>query len=94
MRCLRWRDESALDVPVYAGVMVLASPAMAQRLAATIPDIDIPPDIVEWVARDRRAGVDAACELVDQLRASGAFDGVHLIPVGRYREMALRLENS
>jgi 5,10-methylenetetrahydrofolate reductase len=90
---LRWRDESALDVPAYAGVMVLASPAMAQRLAATIPDIDIPGDLVERVARDRRAGVDAACELVDQLRASGAFDGVHLIPVGRYREMALRLEN-
>ena len=39
---LRWRDANPADVPVYAGVMVLASAAMARRLAATIPDIEIP----------------------------------------------------
>jgi methylenetetrahydrofolate reductase (NADPH) len=89
---LRWRDAAALDVPVYAGVMVLASTTMARRLAATIPDIAIPPDLVERVGADPRAGVDAACEQIDRLRESGAFDGVHLVPVTRYREMALRLE--
>ena len=88
---LRWREAAALDVPVYAGVMVLASASMAERLAATIPDIEIPPDLVRRVAQDRRAGVDAACALVGQLRDSGAFDGVHLVPVARYRELALRL---
>ena len=88
---LRWRDSAALDVPVYAGVMVLATASMAERLAATIPDIEIPPDLVRRVAQDRRAGVDAACALVEQLRDSGAFDGVHLVPVARYREVALRL---
>jgi methylenetetrahydrofolate reductase (NADPH) len=90
---LRWRDAVALDVPVYAGVMVLASASMAERLAAAIPDIAIPPELVQRVARDRRAGVDAACTQIEQLRDSGAFDGVHLIPVSRYREAALRLEN-
>lgn len=89
---LRWRDTVSLDVPVYAGVMVLASPTMARRLAATIPDIEIPDDLVARVAEDRRAGVDAACEQVLRLRDSGAFDGVHLVPVSRYREMALQLE--
>ncbi|HKT05928.1 MAG TPA: methylenetetrahydrofolate reductase [Rugosimonospora sp.] len=89
---LRWRDSAALDIPVYAGVMVLASPVMAHRLAATIPDIEIPADLVDAVARDPRAGVDAACAQIEQLRASGAFEGVHLVPVSRYREMALRLE--
>jgi 5,10-methylenetetrahydrofolate reductase len=89
---LRWRDSVSLDVPVYAGVMVLASASMAQRLAATVPDIEIPPALVDRVARDRRAGVDAACAQIEQLRESGAFDGVHLVPVARYREMALRLE--
>lgn len=89
---LRWRDATSVDVPVYAGVMVLASPTMAQRLAATIPDIDIPVDLVDRVAQDRRAGVDAACEHVERLRQSGAFDGVHLVPVARYREVALQLE--
>ncbi|MDW5327636.1 methylenetetrahydrofolate reductase [Plantactinospora sp. KLBMP9567] len=89
---LRWRESVALDVPVYAGVMVLASPTMARTLAASIPDIEIPADLVERVERDRRAGVDAACEQIERLRDSGAFDGVHLVPVARYREMALRLE--
>jgi 5,10-methylenetetrahydrofolate reductase len=65
---------------------------MAQRLAATIPDIDIPAELVDRVAQDRRAGVDAACEQIERLREGGAFDGVHLVPVSRYREVALRLE--
>ncbi|GIH18381.1 methylenetetrahydrofolate reductase [Rugosimonospora africana] len=89
---LRWRDAAALDVPVYAGVLVLPSAAMARRLAATIPDIEIPAELIERVEQDRRHGVDAACEQIERLRESGAFDGVHLVPVARYREMALRLE--
>lgn len=90
---LRWRESVALDMPVYAGVMVLASPDMARRLAATIPDIEIPDALVERVAKERRAGVEAACEQIEQLRDSGAFQGVHLVPVSRYREVALRLAN-
>lgn len=89
---LRWRDAASLEVPVYAGVMVLASAAMAHRLAATIPDIEIPSELVERVTQEPRAGVDAACEQVERLRDSGAFEGVHLVPVARYREVALRLE--
>src|SRR6185369_676535 len=38
---LRWRDANEPAGPVYAGVMVLASAAMARRLAAAIPDIEI-----------------------------------------------------
>ncbi|WP_370028206.1 methylenetetrahydrofolate reductase [Planotetraspora sp. GP83] len=89
---LRWREANQVDVPVYAGVMVVASEAHAQRLAATIPDIDIPQNLVGKVAADRRAGVEATCELVVQIKESGAFDGVHVIPVSRYREVAARLE--
>jgi methylenetetrahydrofolate reductase (NADPH) len=89
---LRWREQVDLSVPVYAGVMVLASPAMAHTLASSIPDIEIPADLVERVGRDRLAGVDAACDLVLSIRQSGAFEGVHLIPVARYREVAARLE--
>ncbi|NED50853.1 methylenetetrahydrofolate reductase, partial [Micromonospora aurantiaca] len=57
-----------------------------------IPDIDIPAELVEAVERDRAAGVAAACEQVLAIRDSGAFDGVHLVPVSRYREVAARLE--
>jgi hypothetical protein len=48
-----------------------------------------------WLAaidRDPNAGVELACDLVDGVRESGAYDGVHLIPVSRYREVAARLE--
>ena len=76
----------------YAGVMVLASAAMARRLAATIPDIEIPGWLAGQVAHDKMAGVEAACEQITRLRDSGAFDGVHLVPVNRYREISARLE--
>ena len=89
---LRWRDSADLSGPVYAGVMVLASAGMARRLAAAIPDIQVPDALIAQVSRDPQAGIDAACEQVLALRSSGAFDGVHLVPVSRYREVALRLE--
>ncbi len=89
---LRWRETIDVDVPVYAGVMVLASAGMARNLAAAIPDIAIPDDLVAAVERDRDAGVEAACAQVLALRDSGAFDGVHLVPVSRYRQVAARLE--
>lgn len=89
---LRWRDANPVDVPIYAGVMVLASETHARRLAAAIPDIEVPAALVERVAADPRAGVDAACEQVVRIRDSGAFNGVHLVPVTRYRDVAARLE--
>ena len=89
---LRWRELNPDAPPVYAGVMVLASEAMAKRLQTTIPDIVIPDELVARVAADRHAGVEIACEQVLALRATGAFDGVHLVPVSRYRPLAARLE--
>jgi methylenetetrahydrofolate reductase (NADPH) len=89
---LRWRDTNQVDTPVYAGVMVLASPGMARRIAASVPDIAIPGSLVDQVAADPMAGVEAACEQTLRLRDSGAFDGVHLVPVSRYRQVAARLE--
>jgi methylenetetrahydrofolate reductase (NADPH) len=88
---LRWRDANPVDVPVYAGVMVLAGRAMARRLAATVPDIEIPDGLADRVDGDRMAGVEVACEQIERLRESGAFAGVHLVPVNRYREVAERL---
>jgi 5,10-methylenetetrahydrofolate reductase len=88
---LRWREAAQVEVPVYAGVIVLASERHARTLAAAIPDIAIPGDLVDRVAADRMAGVEAACEQVLAIRDSGAFDGVHLIPVSRYRDVESRL---
>ena len=91
-RLLAWREQNDLAIPVYAGVMVLASAAMADRIATQIPGLDIPAALRDELTRDRDAGVRAACRLVDEIRASGAFDGVHLVPVSRYRQVALELE--
>ncbi len=88
---LAWRASVDVDVPVYAGVLVVPSAAMARNL--TIPGLTVPPDLLRRLeSGERNAGVDAACDLVVGIRDSGAFDGVHLIPVARYREVAARLE--
>jgi methylenetetrahydrofolate reductase (NADPH) len=87
---LRWRSTIDATCPVYAGVIVIASSAMARKV--TIPGLRVPEELVERLEHDRNAGVDVACELVAALRDSGAFDGVHLVPVARYREVAARLE--
>lgn len=89
---LRWRELNPGDLPAYAGVMVMASAGMARRLRATIPDIQIPDALVERVEADPDAGIEIACEQVLALRESGAFAGVHLVPVSRYRAVAARLE--
>jgi methylenetetrahydrofolate reductase (NADPH) len=87
-----WRNRLAFVGPVYAGVLVLASAAMAKTVAVATDQIRVPTTLVDRLEDDRDAGVDAACDLVDQIRDAGGFDGVHLIPVGRYRQVAARLE--
>ena len=89
-RLLRWRESIDFDGPVYAGVLVLASSRMARRVNASIVDIRIPESIIDKVD-DPEAGIDIACQQIDDIRSSGAFDGVHLVPVGKYREVAERL---
>lgn len=88
---LRWRESVDVDIPVYAGVLVIPSRRMAERLAASIPDVDIPPSLVDSLDSDPDAGVAAACDQVLALERSGAFAGVHLIPVSRYAQVSARL---
>ena len=89
---LDWREAVDFDGPVFAGVMAPASATMARKLSADIPELAVPESLLEALDADGDAGVDFACEMVRGIRQSGAFDGVHLIPVSRYREIAARLE--
>ncbi len=89
----RWRESIVFDGAVYAGVLVLASAAMATKLNGQMSEIRFPPDLGDRLDADPNAGVDFACEQVVAIRETGAFDGVHLIPVSRYREVAARLES-
>ncbi|MFP5352573.1 MAG: methylenetetrahydrofolate reductase [Actinomycetota bacterium] len=90
-RLIRWRESLNFDGEIYAGVLVLASSRMARSVNATIPEIRIPERIIDKLDDDPEVGVDLACEQITTLRESGAFDGVHLVPVGRFREVAARL---
>ena len=89
---LEWRAQVEFDGPVYAGVMVVPSVAMARKIGGDIAQLTVPDAWIAAIERDPNAGVALACDLVDAIRESGAFDGVHLIPVSRYRDVAARLE--
>lgn len=90
-RLVSWRRSLDYEGRVYAGLLVLASARMARRINASIPDIRVPKAVIDKLESDPDYGLDLACEQIEVLRASGAVDGVHLVPVGRYREMAARL---
>jgi|SRR6185437_2429853 methylenetetrahydrofolate reductase (NADPH) len=89
---IEWRSSVAFSGPLYAGVMVLPSAAMARKLSVDIPQLAVPEPVIERLEHDRDAGIEIACELLEQIKDSEGFDGVHLIPVSRYREMASRIE--
>jgi 5,10-methylenetetrahydrofolate reductase len=89
---LEWRPTLEFDGPVYAGVMVVPSAVMARKLSSEVPQLAVPGPIISRLEQDGQAGVDIACDLISEIRESRAFDGVHLIPVARYREIAARLE--
>jgi methylenetetrahydrofolate reductase (NADPH) len=90
---LRWRSSIEFDGPIYAGVMVLPSPSMARKLSTDVPQLAVPETIISRLDLDRGSGVDIACDHITKIYDSEAFDGIHLIPVTRYREMAARLES-
>ncbi|HYN37340.1 MAG TPA: methylenetetrahydrofolate reductase [Actinomycetota bacterium] len=92
-RLMRWRESLDFGGRMYAGVLVLASKRMAQRVNASIPEIRVPERIVDKLDDDPDAGIELACRQIDEIKESGAFDGVHLVPVGKYREVAERLQS-
>jgi len=93
-RLIRWRHTVDFDGKMYAGVIVLASARMAQRIQASLPDIRIPQRIIDKLDGDPEVGIDIALDQIETLKETGAFDGVHLVPVGRYREVAERLKGA
>jgi 5,10-methylenetetrahydrofolate reductase len=86
-----WRRGIRFDGAVYAGVMVIPSARMARKLSADVPQLAVPPELVELVDRDPDAGVGFAADLVGSIADTGQFDGVHLVPVARYREITSAL---
>jgi methylenetetrahydrofolate reductase (NADPH) len=73
-------------------VMVIPSLAMARKISAEVRDLAVPDSWMAAIDADPATGVALACDLVMALKESGAFDGAHLIPVSKYREVAATLE--
>jgi methylenetetrahydrofolate reductase (NADPH) len=90
---LRWRDSVDFAGRVLAGVLVPPSASRARKWAAEIPEVFIPDSWIAALDADPAAGVGLACDLAAQIRDSGAFDGLHLIPGVKYREVAFQLES-
>jgi methylenetetrahydrofolate reductase (NADPH) len=90
---LRWRESTTFNGEVYAGVLVAPSGSRARKWGTDLPEVAIPDSLIGALDKDPAAGVVHACEMVAAIRDSGMFDGVHLIPGVRYREVAFRLES-
>ena len=88
---LRWRDGITFAGPVYPAVMVIPSTSMARRLAARVPALRVPEGWLDAIDQDPAAGVELAALLAERIRASGAFEGVHIVSGRRHREAATRL---
>jgi methylenetetrahydrofolate reductase (NADPH) len=92
-KLLSWRRSIDFDGKVYAGVLVVASAKMAARVASDLPEISVPSELIDELEHDGDAGVHRALAMVSGIQDSGAFDGVHLIPVGRYQQVARLLRS-
>jgi methylenetetrahydrofolate reductase (NADPH) len=87
-KLVAWRRSLDYQGRVFVGALVMASAKMARRIASDLPEIDVPADLIDALETDVDAGVVRALDLVAEARQSGAFDGVHLVPVGRFHQVA------
>jgi methylenetetrahydrofolate reductase (NADPH) len=85
---LRWREATTFAGPVLPAVLVVPSMAMARRLAARVPELAVPAAWLAAIDADPGAGFELAADLVERIRASGAFDGVHVVGGQRFRTAA------
>lgn len=86
-----WRDTLDFDGPVIPAVIVVPSVAMAERLAARVPELRAPAAWLDAIAADPSAGTDLAVELAERILATGEFDGVHVVSGRRSAAVAARL---
>ena len=85
---LCWRDTTSFAGPVVPAVLVVPSTSMARRLADRVPELAVPPAWLAAIDADPTAGFALAADLVESIRASGAFDGVHIVGGQRFRTAA------
>lgn len=83
------------DIPVFCGIMPLASRRNAEFLHNEVPGIRIPDEILDRMRdvpedRSREEGISVAAELVEAALAAGA-PGIYIIPPFNKYDYALKL---
>jgi hypothetical protein len=73
-------------------MVLLPSTAMATKLSSQLAEVKVPPRLIDELMRIPSPPWAFTCDQILNIRATGAFDGVHVIPVSRCRELAARLE--
>lgn len=86
-----WRSTLDFAGPVFAGVLVLSSSKMARAVDDAVSEVTIPESLIAALDADPDAGVDFAFSMMQGLQQSGVVDGVHLVPVTRFAQVAERL---
>jgi 5,10-methylenetetrahydrofolate reductase len=75
---------SHLDIPIMPGIAPLKSVGMAKFMAANVPGVTIPPEMIEALkkAEDvKDATVEITAGLIKDIKGLG-FPGAHIMPVG------------
>jgi 5,10-methylenetetrahydrofolate reductase len=89
-----WRGSLDFDGPVTPAVMVIPSVAMAERLAARIPELQVPRAWLDAIEADPGAGTELAVDLAERILETREFDGVHMVAGRRCGDAAERLRTS
>ena len=76
------------NVPVLAGIVLLASAGMARFMNANVPGIFVPQELIDELVSAPKGkalekGVEIAGRMVRQLREEKACQGVHIMAIGR-----------
>lgn len=70
---------------ILVGIGPLRSVRMAQYMRENIPDVSIPPELVDRMERSpdpKETGLEIALELIDQIKDLPEISGIHLMSLG------------
>jgi len=69
-----------LKIPVLMGVMPLKSLKLAEFMNKNVPGIDIPPEVMEALARSEKAAIEIACKFISEIYSY--VNGIHIMAMG------------
>jgi len=68
------------NIPVLMGIMPLKSLKLAEFMNKNVPGIDIPPEVMNALARSEKAAIEIACKFISQVYSY--VNGIHIMAMG------------